>query len=232
MQIKSLELYTRQLRVMLDFYANILELPVLEQSQNQFTVQAGQSDLTFVQKDDSTLYPCHYAFNIPEASLAASKQWLQARVLLLIDAEGRDEFYSENWNAHLIYYTDPDGNIGEFTARHDFIKSNEPRSTSHPVISLAEIGITVDDVPKFVADVESETGLLPYRQQVDPNFTAVGDENGSLIVVKTGRTWFPTNRIAAQPVRLRVSFTVQSTNISSQHFKIVGIPYKLTPIES
>jgi catechol 2,3-dioxygenase-like lactoylglutathione lyase family enzyme len=231
MWIESLELYTRQLAPMLDFYSKILELSVLEQKPERFVVSAGETMLTFSQAQTDAISPCHYAFNIPEAAFGEAKHWLQQRVPLLTDGQGTDEFHSENWNAHLIYYADSDGNIGEFSARHTLPGSNTPRSTSNPILRVAEIGIAVDDVPDFVGELERVSGLLPYRQNVESTFTAVGDENGLFIVVKTGRMWFPNQVLAAQPVPLNVMFKAQAAETSSR-FELSGPPYTLSAVST
>lgn len=228
MQIISLELHTRNLSTMRDFYTNTLELPLVEEDSTHFTVRAGHSALTFMQTD-SEVPICHYAFNVPEASFAASKQWLKQRVPLLLNADQHDEIYFENWNAHSVYFGDPDGNIGEIIARHTLPASNEAHSDNHPVLSISEIGISVDDVINFVNTVTTKTGMLPYKGSPNPDFTAIGSEKGLLIISRTGRTWLPENKVTTQSVPLRVRFEVQSSAHPLQ-FEIAGPPYGLTPI--
>jgi hypothetical protein len=48
-------------------------------------------------------------------------------------------------------------------------------------------------------------GLQPYRGETD-TFTAVGDENGLLIVVQQGREWYPRTGISAEPSPLEIRF--------------------------
>jgi catechol-2,3-dioxygenase len=231
MLIESLQLYTHQFGAMLDFYTRTLELPLIGQKDEQFTVSAGATALTFLQAFNGDVSPCHYAINIPEASFSESKRWLQSRTPLLTSADGKEEFYSENWNAHLLYYADPDGNIGELTARHTLPSSNDTRSTGNPILSVAEIGIAVDDVPAFVADLSDKTGLFPYRQDVEPTFTAVGDEHGLFIAVKAGRTWLPNNVVAAKPMPLQVRFRVSSAE-SPQLYELTGLPYTVRRVSA
>jgi catechol-2,3-dioxygenase len=225
MWIDSLELRTHQLAAMLDFYSQTLELPVLEQTQDQFTVQAGDTTVTFVQSNEPAL-PCHYAFNVPEGSFADSKQWLESRIPLLTDADGQDEFHSQGWNADMVYYSDPDGNIGELVARHTLPESYQTRSTSNPILNVSEIGIAVEDVPAFVTELESVAGLLPYSQSTDATFTPVGDEYGLFIVVKRERLWFPNRVLPAHAVPLTVRFRVGSDGEATK-FELSGQPYKL-----
>ena len=228
MQIISLELHTLNLGTMRDFYTNTLELPLVEGDSRHFSVRAGHSMLTFTHAT-AEVPICHYAFNVPEASFAASKQWLKDRVPLLLNADQQDEIFFENWNAHSVYFSDPDGNIGEFIARHTLSGSNEPRSEDHPILGISELGISVGDVISFVNTLTTKTGMLPYKQSANPDFTAVGSEKGLLIISRIGRTWLPENSVAAQSVPLRVRFEVQSSAHPLQ-FEIAGPPYGLTPI--
>lgn len=228
MQIISLELYTRNLSAMQDFYASTLQLPLIEQDDRHFTVRAGHSMLTFTSTTD-TVPICHYAFNVPEASFPASKQWLQDRVTLLKDDEQQDEVYFRNWDAHASYFSDPDGNIGEIIARHTLPDAVAHEPSAHPVLGISEIGIAADDVLSLVNTVTTRTGMQPYKQTPSPDFTAVGSEKGLLIINRTERTWLPENRDIVQPVPLRVRFEVQSS-AQPLAFEITGPPYGLAAV--
>ncbi len=58
--------------------------------------------------------------------------------------------------------------------------------------------------------IQKATGLQLYKGQTD-TFTALGDENGLLIVVKTGREWYPNTGQTAMDSALEVIFEVGKT---------------------
>ena len=78
-----------------------------------------------------------------------------------------------------MYFRDPERNVVELLARP------EPR----PELTLAEVGLPVEDVPRAV-DALAELGIDPYRDW-DEAFAPLGDADGLLILVRTGRGWLP-----------------------------------------
>src|SRR6476661_2338713 len=108
MRITELSLDTQNLQEQLDFYTNILGLPLKEKTPGTFTVQAGTTRLTFRETTKATLY--HFAFTIPSNKLASGKAWLTDRVSLLT-LNGQDEFGGESWNSGSLYFRDPANHI-------------------------------------------------------------------------------------------------------------------------
>jgi catechol-2,3-dioxygenase len=172
------------------FYTGTLELPLLEESDDGFSVQAGASALSFVFNPEITgVY--HLAFNIPEDRFDEGVAWLRERTELLRGTDGRELFTFANWNAHAVYFADPDGNILELIARHSLPST----STRFEILSISEVGVAVDDV-----DAEAERLGLPDYRNRSAEFRPVGDEEGLLILVKTGRLWWPTENLPALPL--------------------------------
>src|SRR5919201_46562 len=114
--------------------------------------------------------PHHFAFHV-----ASLEPW-QRR----LDVTEEHDF--SGWDgARAVYFRDPEENIVELLARP------EPR----PELSIAEVGLPVDDVPAAV-DALATLGLGPYDEW-DDTFAPLGDADGLLIVVRPGRAWFPTD---------------------------------------
>jgi hypothetical protein len=110
----------------------------------------------------------HFAFHT-----AALEPWRTR-----LDVTEEHDFVA--WDgARAVYFRDPEGNVGELIARPD------PR----PELALAEVGLPVEDVPAAVAAL-AELGIEPYRAG-DDAFAPLGTADGLLIVVHTGRGWFP-----------------------------------------
>ena len=97
-------------------------------------------------------------------------------------------------SARAVYFRDPERNIVEFLARP------EPR----PELSLAEVGLPVDDVANAVAAL-AELGLEPYRDW-DETFAPLGNADGLLILVRVGRGWMPYDEPAGPaPIHVTIA---------------------------
>jgi catechol 2,3-dioxygenase-like lactoylglutathione lyase family enzyme len=194
MVFHHVQLLTSDLAKQLEFYRNVLGLPILEQSANSVTFQIGISRLEFVQDTRAAFY--HYAFNIPPHQFVEAKARLSERVELIRDSSGSDEFRSQNWNANQFYFYDPGGNIAELIARHD-LKSDVSEAFSAKSFELiSELGIVTDDVPQTVKRIQDLVDAPLYRAVMDEQFVPVGDETGLFIIVKKNRIWFPETKAA------------------------------------
>ncbi|MER3554387.1 MAG: hypothetical protein C4331_08555 [Meiothermus sp.] len=205
MRIHQLWVETHRLDEVLEFYSKVLELPVLERTDDAVTFQIGASKLTFEQAEAGERPFYHFAFNIPSNQLAEAKAWVERRAKLIQDGHGRDAFHFENWNVDAFYFYDPAGNIAEFIARHTLDnRSNETFSASS-LLCISEIGIVCDDVPATAKWLQRQTGAPLYHTEVNDSFLPVGDEHGLFIVVKRGRIWFPDTGKAAEPAPFRIA---------------------------
>jgi len=201
MIIERLELLTANLEATKSFYQDVLELQLVEDKEDAFTVQAGATRIRFEETGAYDRPSYHFALNIPENKFREAKSWIQSRVQLI--QEGDDEVFFTSWNAHSLYFEDPSGNIVEFIARHN-LSNAIPRSyNSGEINGVSEIGVVVDEVIPFVRSL-NEIGL-PNWKEGNEGFTPVGDERGLLIVVKKGRPWFFSNQKPAEYYPLRVS---------------------------
>jgi catechol-2,3-dioxygenase len=225
MYIHELELGTHHLEQQRDFYTHVLELPLQTRRSGQFQLTVGSSTLTFTTNMQPTPLSYHFAFNIPSQHFAAAKHWLAARIPLLSDPNGADEFYFAEWSAHASYFADPAGNICELIARHTLPTQSPHPFTSASLLSISEIGLVVDDVAAFVRMVQRALGSPVYRGVINDLFTPLGDENGLLIVVKRGRVWFPESKVAATEAPLKL---IISDTLAVRH-RIDGPPYRLRP---
>ncbi len=190
MQIKEIHLETHKLQALKTFYTQTLELPMVKEKKQSFTIEAGVSKITFSEATSSKQPLYHFAFNIPENQLAEAKQWLLSRTKL-IEKEGRDQFRFESWNADSVYFNDPAGNIVEFIARHNLDNaSEEEKFSANSILSVSEIGIPVEDVRLFSQHLQQEQEI-PLWDGDEKKFAALGDEEGLFIVVPLGRPWLP-----------------------------------------
>ena len=213
MAILEARLRTAPLERQREFYAERLALPLEEDARDAFAVRAGGSLLRFERSaDGEPTY--HFAFNVPANRFAESKAWIAARADL-VELDGEDEFDFRSWNAHAVYFFDPAGNIVELIARHGL-----PNDADAPaLLELSEMGMPTPDVPALVGLIESRLGLSLYDGGGE-QFAAVGDERGLLIVVRSGRTWFPQAGVGQVcPLELALTAPLQGV------LEPAGLPY-------
>jgi catechol 2,3-dioxygenase-like lactoylglutathione lyase family enzyme len=202
-RITDLTLHTPNLEAQRAFYMGVMGFPLAVNDAAPLALRVGFSVLRFVPGEVSG--PYHFAFNVPETRFVQARAWLEERVTPLADEAGETTFHSENWNADNTYFRDADGNILEFIARHTLPASAEAGEAfgMADIPGVSELGVVVDSVPDAVQDLSTRFGL-PIYSEASPTFTALGDEEGLLIVVPVGRAWFPTGEPARRlPFHLR-----------------------------
>ncbi|WP_035185862.1 VOC family protein [Alteribacter aurantiacus] len=192
MKINQINLFTNQLNEMISFYRDVLELNVINESAQTFTVEVGTTSLVFEQVEDSKPF-YHFAMNIPENKFEEAKDWIQSKIQLNTENDS-DEVFFETWNAHAIYFEDPSGNIVEFIARHNLNNAVNHRFSSDDLISISEIGVVVEKVIPFVRKL-NERGIPNWKEDHE-GLTPVGGEEGLFITVKEGRRFFFSQRKA------------------------------------
>jgi hypothetical protein len=91
-----------------------------------------------------------------------------------------------HWNAHSVFFFDPGGNVVEYIARHDLQNASPGNFGTADILYASEIAFVTDDVPTLAKQVKEIASLSQYRGG-DENFTALGDEQGLLLIMKRGR---------------------------------------------
>ena len=117
---------------------------------------------------------------------------------------------------------DPSGNILEFIAHHELKNSRPGEFTTDDILHVNEIGVVVEDVSETVAKMKERMNIRPLTRPSDV-FAAVGTRNGSFIVVKKDRLWFPERKSPA--IVCPTTATIQASRDS--RLKIEGYPYDL-----
>jgi len=202
MHLEHLTLHAPDLSAQRAFYALTLGLPICHDTPEAFTVQVGRSRLSFRQGDTPA---AHFAVDIPRTLVAQAQAWLEARVPLLADPDGRVRFGPDGaFHSSNLYFRDPAGHIAEFIARHDLPFDHAGPFGPQHALHLSEFGLVVPDVTGAVDWLEARLGLCAWVGR-SPTFTPVGSADGSLIVVPRGRGWFPVG-LPGQPVPFRLAY--------------------------
>ncbi|MCC9041528.1 glyoxalase [Myroides sp. M-43] len=192
MNILSINIQTNKLEKSKQFYAEVLELPIIESLEESVTVQAGDTILTLEETtDEVNVY--HLAFNIPSNQLQNALAWAKEHLTLIENIEGNLVTTFETWKAQSIYFTDNNGNLLEFIAREELQINVQGDFSPAQVINISEIGIVAEQPMIQAEKLIAEYGLS-YFDKVQPTeqFLALGDDNGLLIMVAPNRNWFPT----------------------------------------
>lgn len=180
------------------FYREALRLEVKE-TRELLRIVGGETVIEFsavAPRESGATNPYyHFAFNIPHNQLDSAKAWLEPRCPLVKLGNGEVIANFQNWDAHAFYFLDPAGNILEFIARHTLKNDREGGFNEKNILCASEIGVVSPEVVAAADKLCDGAGLTRYRSG-SPEFTAVGDEQGLFIVVKTGRRWFSSDRAA------------------------------------
>ncbi|HUM24629.1 MAG TPA: hypothetical protein PKN81_00225 [Anaerolineales bacterium] len=221
MFINRLELPALDLIAQRDYYANVLELPVHLEG-DSLLVKAGKTDLIFTQAPPQWEGAYHFCFNIPENQFPYAKAWLSARIPLVKDDKGNDEFNSQSWNSTSLYFKDAAGNILEFIARHRQQNSVNSPFNSGQILQVSEIGLASQDVISFAKELCAKLGASVYEQDFNDTFTPIGDEDGLFILPVEGRIWYPNTGIPAKMLPIKVD-----VEANGKLFHLEGVPYRI-----
>lgn len=196
MDILKLELLSNDLGATEKFYRQELHLVTLKKSDTELEIRAGETTLTFKYTPDlNPVY--HFAFNIPNNKLDEAFEWLNKRVEIMDVTPGNKIADFVNWNAKSFYFYDNNGNILEFIARYDLDNKSESEFNGSSILNISEIGVATDDVTDRCDSLVGKYNLPVFSKQPRlPNFTALGDHQGLLILSVTNRHWYPTEKLA------------------------------------
>ncbi len=197
MQITELTLATGDPEELKKFYSEELGFVEIEaiSASDGFSFRAGHSRINFIPGDKDARY--HFAFNIRPDQLEASMQWLDRHGIDLIPDKSSNKNIVDfpNWKAKSIYFFDPMGNIVELIARASISPAgNAPKFSAKSIISVSEIGIVCDEVGAMRQWIEMSHGLSGFARQINSeDFSALGDDEGLLLLVPKNRPWYMGN---------------------------------------
>lgn len=195
MRITKLILQTSKLNELIRFYADVLELSVIKNSNSVISIKTGSTGLVFKQVGAAGSF-YHFAINIPANKIEAAMHWLKNRVELVWIEQYKNEIADfVSWHVKSIYFFDPAGNIVELIARFDLDNKTDESFSSAQFLSISEVGLVVkeDELEKTTESLLQQYQLTWFdKQQPLPQFKAIGDDEGLFIIVPENRNWFPT----------------------------------------
>ena len=175
-RILSLELLSgASIGAMKAFYGKTLDLRLMDERPDRFTVEAGETRITFVTSPDTVdgrapFY--HFAFNIPENKIVQALEWQKARTpMLAIPERNRAAGFPpevvdyRHWNAHSVFFLDPAGNVVEYIARHDLKNGDSGPFSWADILYASEIALVVDDVAAAADAIKNLAALVTVQRR-------------------------------------------------------------------
>jgi catechol 2,3-dioxygenase-like lactoylglutathione lyase family enzyme len=207
MKINHVKIDVFYLKEMKEFYTETLQMKIIQENENGFTVQAGKTQITFLQANDIPFY--HFAFRAGLAFYEYMYNKLSELDLLLPNEEGETSMY---WEGKQLYFKDPDGNILEILERE-----NPNSENLEGWYDVCEMGLPTGDVQ----ELSDFLHMIPNgNKSSSETFRFYGDKRGNFILVKKGRHWYPTK----QPAGI-YSVTIEVEGNHNQLLQHSHLPY-------
>ncbi len=218
MKIEFLKIVTPRLEEQLEFYKNVLHLPVKKISNSSFHVEMGYTQVEFCQKEGAT--PYHLAIHIPAQQEKQALVWLKQRVDILKD--GEDEIIDfPAWKARSVYFYDADKNIVEFISREDLFEPAAEDFSEESIIGISEMGMATEDVEEKFRFLNNHFGLQKFSGDYE-RFCATGDDEGLIIIInKKIKDWIPTgDKAYASPFEIKFSVEKAISRVAFQNDRL------------
>ncbi|WKL49358.1 VOC family protein [Flavobacterium pectinovorum] len=205
MKLEQIQIQTNNIQETTAFYQDILGLSIIEKNSKWVTIQAGNSILKFIENSTfNSIY--HFAFNIPRNKLEEAIEWCKNKVVLIVIEDQNVIANFEAWNANAVYFYDNNGNLLEFISRYDLENASTENFSSKSILNISEIGIVTEN-PLELGNQLIEKHALEFfsKNNNSEAFSALGDDEGLLIIVKPNRNWYPTQTPSqSNPTEIRI----------------------------
>lgn len=216
MKILKLILQSRDLEEVIKFYQKTLGFELLSRTENSVSFQVGFSELIFEKDSNGTSHLYHFAFLISKNSIEQAYSWLKDRVQILNSEDGPIVTF-EKWKARSVYFEDNQGNILEFIERSELQNELKEDFSIQSISCINEIGIVGNCPIEISEKIKLHSGLEDFKRGPNkPEFKAIGNDSGLLIISKIGRKWYPT-QAQARPYPIRFEIMVENNSISNRH---------------
>ncbi|ROS75664.1 catechol-2,3-dioxygenase [Curtobacterium sp. PhB130] len=204
MQINEALLPVRSVSEVSEFYARAGF--AVQGETSRVTVTIGRSRIVFLEGEFDGAH--HLAFTIPTGTFDHARQWIEERTSLLSVDEQTEFEGPASWNSRSLYFNGPDEQVLELIERRALSHGPVHSFTAADLVCVSELGVAVPDVPNAVHALEA-AGIHPYGNEPAQDFAAVGDVDGLLILVTSGRSWFPTASRRVADTAITVQTTVR-----------------------
>ena len=197
MKIRELQLYTNELDKTKAFYTSILAFELIDDTENQFSLQIGWTKLTFVKSEEEHIY--HFSFLVDKTLFDDAFVCMKNRVEILNTTEENQIAFFENWDAKSFYFYDGAGNLAEIITHQNVDYQNTKTFNQDSLLGISEIGLPTLDIKSTNQKIEEQTTSKFWKGDFEV-FGTNGTDEGKILLpnylIKT--TWFPTNTAIQQ----------------------------------
>jgi len=180
------------------FYLANLQFPLLSEEADRFTMNVGETAVTFIKAHLNEKPFYHFAFDIPSNQFEEAKAWTKGKVTLSQE-QGEDDVYFEGIDAKSIYFEDPAGNIVEFICRLSDAGHSAVPFTASSLQKVSEMSIVVKDKLKSVPAFHEVSIFERDHNEISAQgltFMGAREDASYLLFVNEGRTWFFSSKNA------------------------------------
>lgn len=215
---KSVLLYTNKLKLLKRFYRNVMGLEVIKTSAEEFSVNVGESTITFRQSDHPAFY--HFAINVPGNQFSLIKHWMQER-LTLNREKAEDQIYFSNFNADSIYFEDSAGNLIELIGRRN--RDVFGNVTTASFLNVSEVGMVTPHIIDVGDDLQDLGIPLWQGTEVDPeSLNFLGKDDTFIVLVPPDRRWYFSDRLSeTHPLEITFNDDVHISLDNNGEMKII-----------
>ncbi|MEC5425253.1 hypothetical protein QGM71_17345 [Virgibacillus sp. C22-A2] len=196
---KSVLFYTNKLKPMKRFYANVLELDITDSGSEYFTVNVGETDITFQHSETPSFY--HFAINTPGNQFIIMKEWIESKLTLNLSG-GVDKIYYQSLGADSIYFEDPAGNLIELIARRN--RDLFGPLTKEAFFDVSEVAVTTPYLSQVGEELQDIGVPLRHGTEVEPdeaNYLGRGDS--FVVLVPPAWKWeFAKRKTETHPLEI------------------------------
>ncbi|OEH93554.1 VOC family protein [Bacillus solimangrovi] len=212
MKINEITLKSFNFNEMKQFYTNVLQMQLITEEDNLFSVKAGKTMLTFERSSHIPFY--HFCLRTNDSYFDHMYERIKVLHILLPNESGETLLF---WEGKQAYFTDPDGNILEMLVRPFLYDEQEPFGW----FDIGEVGMPSKSVKElqnlFASFVTDE------MKHISDTFAFYGDEFGVFVLVKEGRHWYPTERPATiHPIKIAIN------GVNFHRWEHPSLPYTIS----
>lgn len=206
MNIIEVELLSDNLAETEKFYRTVLGMePWLKEGNSFIFYKIGGTELIF-KKSENQKPVYHFAIDVPNNRFFDCHNHISARTKVIETEPGNDIANFVNWDAKSFYFFDNNGNIAEIITRYPTKSYDAAPFTAKTYMNVSEVGLVSSNVAELTDMLIKEHGVAEFKRQPrKASFSALGNDDGLLLVSERGRNWYPT-AIAAQSFPVRVLF--------------------------
>jgi catechol 2,3-dioxygenase-like lactoylglutathione lyase family enzyme len=194
-RISQLTLATADVARQSAFWSETFGLPVRDAGGGAIEVALQSSTIRFEQAEPGEEPRYHFSVSVPRGSIEAAAAWIEPRHELLAfhgdpDEEEGATIVRTDSGAPALYFLDGVGNVVELIA-------NSPLAADAPfgagsLLGIAEIGVATADTDATVAAIRDALSAgIHWGGREGWLLTAIGDDDGVVIVAPAGRGWIP-----------------------------------------